>query len=183
MKNPLSDTSTNRNETQAEQRIHVHDILQKMSNVMLLSYAAEGEPSSLNGRPLHITALEDDDTMWFVVGLDSKKIQEIGNNDDVQITGQEGMRWIHLSGVADVVTDRDRIHELWSKMHEVWFPKGPSDPNVCLLRVRPRSAEYWDNSGLPGIKYMFEAARALLTGTGAKPVKGTHGEVARTSKS
>ncbi len=159
--------------------MHVHDILRKMSNVMLLTYAAQGEPSSLNGRPLHVTSIEDDDTLWFVVGRDSKKVQEIEVNSEVQITGQDGMRWIHASGTADVVTDRDRVHALWNKMHEVWFPKGPADPNVCLLRVCLRSAEYWDNSGLPGMKYLFEAARALLTGTAVRPVKGTHGEVTK----
>lgn len=177
---PTDNKATNRTETDAEQRVHVHEILQKMSSVMVLSSALSG-PSVMNGRPLHIAKLDDDDTMWFVVGRDSTKVHEIRSDDHVQITGQEGMRWIHLSGVADVVTDRARIQALWNKMHDIWFPDGATDPNVCLLRIRPQNAEYWDNAGVQGIKYFFEAARALLTGTAAKPVKGAHGEITKAS--
>lgn len=165
-------------ETHAEQRAHVHQILAKMSDVMFLSYASVGEAPSVSGRPLRITKLDDDETLWFMVGLDTKKVEEIQRHDGAFITAQDGSRWIHLTGRASVVTDRAKIRALWSTAHEVWFPEGPDDPAVALLRFRPESAEYWDNSGIAGAKYLFEAAKAFLTGTTPEPVKGLHGEVA-----
>lgn len=164
-------------ETPAQQQAHVHEILSKLSNVMLLSFASTGAAPSISGRPLHIAKLDDDGTLWFVVAMDGTHVQQIQRYDHVLITGQDGSRWIHLDGRADVVTDVMQIQAVWNKMHEIWFPNGPTDPNVCLLRVRVIGAEYWDTSGMNGVKYIFEAARALVTGTAAQPISGSHGEV------
>ena len=32
---------------------------------------------------------------------------------------------------------------------QVWFKNGPEDPNVVLLKITSRSAEYWDENA-PG---------------------------------
>jgi hypothetical protein len=32
----------------------------------------------------------------------------------------------------------------------------------CLLRVKARSGEYWDGSGLQGLKYLLERMKAVL---------------------
>jgi hypothetical protein len=48
---------------------------------------------------------------------------------------------------------------------KVWFPGGKDDPNLLLLRVDGKEGEYWDNSGLSGVKYVLEAGKALLTGS------------------
>jgi general stress protein 26 len=164
-------------ETPAEQRAHVHKILEKLDDVMFLSYASVGEPPALTARPLHVTRLDDDGTLWFMVGHDSTKVEQIERQPQAIVTAQDRSRWIHLSGRAVVVRDRARIRELWHKLHEAWFPDGPDDPNVCLIAFRPEHAEYWDNSGAPGVKYLFSIAKGLITGTGAEPVKGVHGAV------
>ena len=39
------------------------------------------------------------------------------------------------------------------------------DPSLCLLRVEPVEASYWDMTGTTGIKYVFEMARAFVTGS------------------
>lgn len=160
-----------------EQREHIHEILTKTADVMLLTFEATGATPRLSGRPLHVTALDEDDTMWFMVGLDSKKVQQIRKHDRVVITAQSGARWIQIDARAHIVTDRAKVRALFGKMHEVWFPGGVEDPNVGLLRVQPEHAEYWDTSGLDGVRYLYAVAKALLTGTAAEPIEGTHGKV------
>jgi general stress protein 26 len=44
------------------------------------------------------------------------------------------------------VRDHVKAKELWSPLYETWFPKGIEDPNLILLRVYVRAAEYWDAS-------------------------------------
>jgi general stress protein 26 len=163
-------------ETPAEQRAHVHAILEKMTYVMFGSYRKTGPAPQLNTRPLAVTKLDEDDTLWFMVAADSDKVQEIQRYAGCQLTAQSDTRWIHLWGSATVVNDRAKIKELWGKHHEVWFPDGPDDPNVCLVRFVPDGAEYWDNSGVIGIKYLFNAMKGLITGKGADEVKGLHGQ-------
>lgn len=167
-------------ETSAERRAHVRALLEKMSDVMFLSYAACGDAPELNGRPLHVTRLADDDSLWFMVGAGSTQVAETRAHDGAVVTWQDGGRWLRLNGRATVIVHRAEVRALWSTAHEIWFPNGPDDPDVCLIRFAPEGAEYWDASGARGLTFLFESARALLTGTAARPHKGQHGEVGRT---
>jgi hypothetical protein len=54
------------------------------------------------------------------------------------------------------------IDELWSEAWKVWFPGGKEDPNLCVLAIAPSSAEYWDNGGVEGFKYLYEGLKAVL---------------------
>ncbi len=46
----------------------------------------------------------------------------------------------------------------------MWFPKGPDDPDLVLLSVEPEIAEFWDVGGIKGLRYLFDAAKAYVTG-------------------
>jgi len=164
-------------ETRSEARLHVHDILEKMSDVMFGSFSARDDESDVHARPLHVAELEEDGTLWFVVSMHSTQVREVDRRSLSFVSGQEGRRYIHLIGRTQVVTDRVKIRALWKKAYEVWFPSGPEDSDICLLRFAPRSAEYWDAAGMNGLQYLFEAASALLTGTPPESVKGAHGNV------
>ena len=62
---------------------------------------------------------------------------------------------------------------------QAWFQCEPDDPRVAVIRVDGESAEYWDSSGVAGVKYLFAMAKALVTGTAAESAIGTHGEISR----
>ena len=46
---------------------------------------------------------------------------------------------------------------------DVWFD-GPKDPKACAIIFTPGEAELWDNTGIAGLKYLFQAAKSLATG-------------------
>ena len=48
-------------------------------------------------------------------------------------------------------------------MVEAWFPEGPDDDGVVLLKVEADSAEYWDSPG-GRLATAFSFAKAKLTG-------------------
>ena len=48
------------------------------------------------------------------------------------------------AATASVLHDPQRAKELWSKIAEAWFPGGPDDPNLALLRITLSSAEHWE---------------------------------------
>jgi general stress protein 26 len=77
---------------------------------------------------------------------------------------QDGRRFVSLSGVASVVADPALIDQLWSESWKVWFPKGKDDPSLRIVAVEPVEAAYWDMSGTTGINYVFEMAKAYVTG-------------------
>jgi general stress protein 26 len=48
-------------------------------------------------------------------------------------------------------------------MVEAWFPDGPDDDGVVLLKVEADSAEYWDSPG-GRVATAISFAKAKLTG-------------------
>ena len=164
-------------ETEAEKQAHLHALLSKMRDVMLVTYEATGSAPVTQARPMHVTKLEEDHSIWFMASHDSRKGEQLKQYSGAMVTGQADSRWVSMTGKVDIVRDRATIESMWSKGHEVWFPDGPSDPSVALFHFVPDEAEYWDASGRLGVKYLYEAARALVTGTAARDVKGQHGEV------
>src|SRR5690606_11282784 len=71
--------------------------------------------------------------------------------------------WVSLSGTARLVDDRQKIEELWNPMVEAWFPEGPDDPSVGVLKFTAESAEYWDSPG-GKIATAFSFVKSKLTG-------------------
>ena len=72
--------------------------------------------------------------------------------------------YLSLRGKARVIEDVTRIREYWKEPFRVWFPGGPSDPQLALVGVKPIDAEFWDNRGTNKLEYMFEAAKAYFSG-------------------
>jgi general stress protein 26 len=147
----------------------VFEVLKSFDTVMLTTYESAGRAPLGRARPMGVAKLDEDCTLWFITSATSAKVNESMNaQHQAIVTGQSGSRQITLVGRTDVSRDQARIQELWSKAYEVWFPKGPTDPDVCVLRFRTFEAELWDSSGFNGIKFVFESAKALFTGA---PIK------------
>ena len=152
---------------------HLKDHLESFDTAMLITHHGERE----HARPMAIAGVEDADTLWFVTAEDAPKSDEIRSDARASVTLQSATRYVALSGVASLVDDRRKIHELWKPTWKAWFPNGKDDPKLVLIRVTVTDAEYWDNAGTKGIRYAFAAAKALVTGETAAPASGQHGRV------
>ncbi len=157
-----------------EKRDHLHSLLEALPDVMLGTYEAVGEHPLLRSRPMHVTKLDADSSIWIITSVDSEAAQQIDACDIALVTGQSGTRYVSLNGSAQMVGDRARIRSMWNKMHEVWFPNGPDDSSVGLIHFTPQEAELWDVSAARGFRYLFDAAKALITKTPPAHNDGTH---------
>ncbi len=70
-----------------------------------------------------------------------------------------------MSGRGTLVRDQAKINEVWKEPFKVWFPGGKTDPEIALIAVTLDEAEFWDNQGMNKVQYVFESAKAYLTGT------------------
>ena len=154
---------------------HLYELLSGFSTAMLVSH--EGQ-TGLHARPMAIAELKRDAEAYFATDRRSPKIAEISRDPNVLITFQSSSEYASLSGRAFVVTDRAVIDRLWSEAWRVWFPDGKDDPNLVLLKVEPTSGEFWDNSGLEGLKYVFEGLKAVLKGKRPETDATQHAKVA-----
>lgn len=119
---------------------------------------------ALHTRPLASLAYENDGQLWFYTAIDSAKVTEVMNDVRASVAFADSGKdaYVAVSGTADIVSDRQRIRELWTPFAKPWFPDGPDDPNLALLRVDAERAEYWTSAGKAA--YLFGVAKAAVTG-------------------
>lgn len=138
-----------------------HELLSDFSVAMLVTRTASGE---LRSRPMALAQIEPGGRLWFLTERDSEKMDEIARDNRVNVSMQADSKFVSVSGTVAAVEDRAKVEDLWSETFKVWFPGGKDDPDLQLLRFDGTTGEYWDNSGLSGIKYLIEAGKAYLTG-------------------
>lgn len=173
-----SNSSKENKEQLAEpgERAQLHGVLKEFSTLMVATYDRTGKHPRLNARPMHVAKLEDDCSLVFVTQLPSEKVAE-AQHVDGNIIGQSMMRQVNLYGSFEISTDRTRLAAVWSPALNVYFPQGKDDPSACLMIFTPRDAELWDSSGLKGLRFLFDSARALLTKTVPEAAPDQHAKL------
>jgi general stress protein 26 len=148
--------------TQTDPRQRVYEILQSFSTAMLVTSGLDGRPES---RPMQMATVDDGGDIWFLTGRSGRVVEQIEKDSIVLLIFQsEHSAYLSLSGRAQIEPDKTRLQELWKEPYKVWFPGGMDDPEIAVLSVEPLNAEYWDSRGLNRLEYMFEAAKAYVTG-------------------
>ncbi|HKU43919.1 MAG TPA: pyridoxamine 5'-phosphate oxidase family protein [Polyangiales bacterium] len=136
------------------------EILKGFDTAMLVTH---GSTAGLHARPMAIARAEDDGSIWFITGGDTPKVFELEKDSTILAVMQGEKKSLSVGGRAELSRDRDKIHELWKEAFRAWF-KGKDDPNIVLIKMTPVEAEYWDNSGLSGLKFALKFAAAYVTG-------------------
>jgi Pyridoxamine 5'-phosphate oxidase like len=67
-----------------------------------------------------------------------------------------------LTARAEVQRDHAKAAAIWRATDTMWW-HGPDDPNVCLLRITPITAELWDGPASKAVA-VFEFLKSRLTG-------------------
>ncbi len=147
-------------------REHLFELTKHFKAAMLISHQQDG---SLHARPMAVAELKPDADAYFSTSIESPKIAEIEADPRVLITFQGRNEFASIEGTATVVRDRALIDRLWAEDWRLWFPEGKNDPNLCILKVSAQRGEYWDTSGVQGIKFLFEGMKAIIQGR--QPVK------------
>lgn len=120
---------------------------------------------TLRSRPLATMQMDAQGALWFFTGQSSPKVHEVEAHRQVNVTYARPDRqdYVSISGTAETVRDRQKMQQLWTPWIKPWFPQGLDDPDLVLLKVTIRQAEYWDAPGNP-IKRYYGLAKALATG-------------------
>ena len=138
----------------------VWDIIEKVGVGMLTTRFAGG----LRARPLEARPDRAAGVIWFVTDLRSDKEHEIEVEQDVGLVfiDPNEKAYLSITARAEVQRDHSKAADIWKKTDNMWW-HGPNDPNVCVLRVQPLTAELWDGPSSKAVA-AFEFAKARLTG-------------------
>jgi len=145
----------------------VLELIGEMDYALLTTRGSDGAP--LHARPMAYRSVERDGDLWFFTKRDSRKVRELHADPQVLVAFSDPRKqhFVSITGRAEIVADRDKVAAHWSEIYRAWFPGGPDDENVVLIRVHAEHAEYWDNPTSVMV-YAFGYLKAVTTGKPAR---------------
>ena len=140
----------------------LYDLVKDIKVAMMTSVEPDG---SLHSRPMANHKADASGDIWFFTRNRSPKVAELKKDAQVNLgySDPSSQNYVSISGTAEIITDKAKIKELWSSDLKAWFPNGPDDPNVALIRVHPSAGEYWDSPSST-VLHLAGLAKAALTG-------------------
>jgi general stress protein 26 len=120
------------------------DLIKDIDFCMLTTLDDDG---CLRSRPMAVNKeVEDNGDMWFFTYGSSHKVAEVDRHHEVNVSfaAPDKQCYVSVSGMAELVTDRAKIQELWKPELKAWFPKELDEPDIALLKVTATKGEYWD---------------------------------------
>lgn len=142
----------------------VLDLIRAIRVALLTTLDRNG---SFHTRPVQTLRVQDDGTLWFFTDLRSDKAEEVRADMRVSLgyADTAGNRYVAVSGLGTVRRDPHKAQELWQAEQRAYYPDGPGDGRLGLLRVEIDRAEYWIAPGRAS--YLYAALKAVTTGTPA----------------
>jgi general stress protein 26 len=154
-------------------RNHLYDVVNDFEVAMLVTHTA----NAIHARPMAIARMDEGIGAYLVTDINSLKVDEISANPNALLTFQSTRKFASVRGELTVLRDRQVIEQMWKEAWKVWFPNGKSDPNIVLLKFTAHQGEYWDNAGMNGLKYVYDAAKAYVTGEILQTDESQHAKV------
>ena len=150
----------------------VWGIIESVGVCMLTTQAACG----LRARPVEPRPDRHAGVIFVVTDVRSAKQEEIEAKPEVNLVfiDTKAKAYLSITARARVTKDIGKIEQVWRLTDAVWWPGGPTDANVCLLRIEPQTGELWDGPASTAVA-VFEFAKALATG--AQPALGENRKV------
>ncbi len=105
-----------------------------------------GEDGLLRCRPMAMRHAVRGEEIRFVTAQDSGKCRDLEHDARcvlVFVDADTGTT-LSVSGRGEVIRDRKLTETLWDPSWTRWFPRGPEQHKVVLLRVIPELAERHD---------------------------------------
>jgi len=139
-------------------------LIQDIRVGLLTTRDAQGH---LHTRPVETLEVESGRTLWFFTDWSTQKVNELERNSQVSVAYADvgHNRFAAVSGSARAVRDSPKARQLWNATQLAFYPDGPEDTRLAVLRVEVERAEYWLAPGRGA--YLVAAARAAVTGTPA----------------
>ncbi len=103
------------------------------------------EAGAFRSRPVTTHGARFDGDLWFLTRLDSSKLEEVRQHHRAGLTYAKPNDniYVSISGTAQILVDQSKAKKLWDPGYQTWFPGGPSDPDLALIKVTVELAEYW----------------------------------------
>jgi general stress protein 26 len=127
----------------------IPEIAALLKDIDICQMTTRGDRGELHARPMSNNGqVEWDGVSWFFAPGDGRLADEL-KADPSAVTAYSGedYTFVSVSGRVSIEEDVELKKEHWISELERWFPNGPEDPNVLLLRLEADHAEWWTKGG------------------------------------
>lgn len=118
------------------------ELLAKSEVVTLASVTEEGFPRVCAMARVRSEGVK---TVWMATGTYSKKTEHFRKNPKASVCAYSGGDSLTLVGNVAVLTDEQTKKDLWQEWFIKHFPKGPDDPDYCVLKFDAVEATVYIN--------------------------------------
>jgi general stress protein 26 len=155
----------------ASNNTQVAALKEKIDNQRFAMFTTTNADGHLLSHPMTKQQIDDEGGLWFYTSTHADLWDNIGAMPEVNISFSQpdDSLYVSISGTAQRVVDRAKIKELWNPMVQAWFPAGPDDPHVVLVRVAPHGAD-------SKMVRFFAMAKAAVTGS-TPDMDNQHGKI------
>ena len=132
--------------------LKLSDISEKMRDIDFAVLSTRTEGGAVAGRPMsNNRQVEYDGDSYFFTCDDTRTVSDIRRDPNVGLTyqsksGMLGMKpfFITVEGRAELIQDKSRFEEHWTKDLDAWFKEGIDTPGLTLVKVTAQRLHYWD---------------------------------------
>lgn len=104
--------------------------------------------SGLHSRPMTPLEMDAEGDIWFFVREDSQnKVSPTQGGANLVFVDEAKATFVSITGHTALLDDRQRIKALWTAAAKPWFPDGPDEADLRLLKFTPEQADIWDSPG------------------------------------
>ena len=146
--------------------IKLKEKIEKVKIAMLTMQEPDGH---LRSCPMYTTETDSSGVVWFFTSDHTDKARLIQHNNNVNLAyaDPDSNNYISVSGKAEIIKDKAKMHDLWNPSMKAWFAEGLETPDIALIQVTVDKAEYWDITSSVMVQ-VYGFVKSTLTGKSAR---------------
>ena len=122
------------------------DIAEKMRDIDIAMLSTHTDGGAIAGRPMsNNRQVEYDGDSYYFTWERSRMVQDIQRDARVGLAfqGRKGFA-VAVEGQAEVIHDKARFEEHWTKDLDDWFEDGADTDGLVMIKVHADRVHYWD---------------------------------------
>lgn len=132
--------------------LNLHEISEKMRDIDFAMLSTRTDGGAIAARPMsNNRQVEFDGDSYFFTLESTRTVGDIRREPLVRLSyqgtsGALGMKpfFITVEGRAELIDDKNRFAEHWTKDLDSWFEEGIDTAGLLLVKVEAQRLHYWD---------------------------------------
>ena len=125
-------------------KIQILEFISEQKTAFIASVNGQGYPVM---RAMLAPRKIDGNEIYFTTNTSSNKVKQYLANDKACIyfykRGKFKYQGVSIIGDMEVCTDQEIKNEIWRFGDKLFYKKGVTDPDYCVLKFKCKSAEYY----------------------------------------